>query len=106
MKKKIQPTMTWDEAPDTITPIELAKILGIGEPGARNKFNEKGFPRIEGLGSNRKADKQAARLYLQCVNIKTNQKDAIISLLLFEIKSLNSKLENLLEGEKINEIKN
>lgn len=95
MKKKLEPSMTWDEAPDTITPIELAKILGIGEPGARRKFDEKGFPRIEGLGTNRKADKQAARLYLQGINIKTNQKDAITGLLLFELKQLNTNLQKV-----------
>ena len=46
MKKKIEPSMTWEEAPDTIGPDELAKILGVGEPNARSKFDEKGFPRI------------------------------------------------------------
>ena len=92
------------EAPDTIGPDELAKILGVGEPSARNKFDEKGFPRIPGLGNLRKADKQAVRLYLQGINIKTNQKEAITGLLLFEIKNLNIKLENLLERGKFNEV--
>ncbi len=104
MKKKIEPSMTWEEAPDTIGPDELAKILGVGEPSARNKFDEKGFPRIPGLGNLRKADKQAVRLYLQGINIKTNQKEAITGLLLFEIKNLNIKLENLLERGKFNEV--
>lgn len=97
MRKKKEPSMTWEEAPDTIGPEELAKILGIGEPGARNKFDEKGFPRIPGLGNLRKADKNAARLYIQGINLKTNQKDSIIGLLLFEIKKLNVNLERIKE---------
>ena len=101
MKKKIEPSMTWEEAPDTIGPDELAKILGVGEPSARAKFDEKGFPRIPGLGNLRKADKQAARLYLQGINIKTNQKEAITGLLLFEIKKLNTNLnEKILKEEE------
>lgn len=99
MKKKIEASMTWEEAPDTIGPDELAKILGVGEPSARNKFDEKGFPRIPGLGNLRKADKQAARLYLQGINIKANQKEAMTGLLLFELKKLNTNLE-----EKMKEV--
>lgn len=99
MKVKKRTTMTWEEAPDTIGPDELAKILGIGEPNARAKFDEKGFPRIPGLGNLRKADKQVARLYLQGINIKTNQKEAITELLLFELKQLNTNLQKVrMEG--------
>lgn len=101
MKKKIKPSMTWENAPDTIGPEELAKILGIGEPGARNKFDEKDFPRIQGLGNLKKADKNAARLYIQGVNIKANQKEAITGLLLFELKKLNTNLEKM-KGEDQN----
>ena len=86
-------------------PEELAKILGIGEPGARKKFDEKDFPRIQGIGSTRKADKNAVRLYIQGINIRTNQKDAIMSLLLFELKKLNTSLE-LMKGEKENVMSN
>lgn len=99
MKKKIEPSMTWEEAPDTIGPDELAKILGVGEPSARAKFDEKGFPRIQGLGNLRKADKHAARLYLQGINIKTNQREAVMGLLLFEVKKLNTNL-----NEKLKEV--
>ena len=92
MKTKIEPTMTWEDAPDTITPDELSKILGIGEASARNKFDEKGFPKISGLGNLRKADKNMARLYLQGVNVNQNQKDTMLGLLLFELKKLNTNL--------------
>lgn len=94
-KVKINPTMTWDEAPDTITPVELAKILGIGEPGARQKFDEKNFPRIPGLGNIRKADKNVARLYIQGISIKENLKEALNGMLLFEIKKLNNNFEEM-----------
>lgn len=93
MKTKIEASLTWDEAPDTIGPTELAKILGVGEPSARAKFDEKGFPRIRGLGNTRKADKNAARLYIQGINIKDNQKDTMTGLLLFELKQLNNNFK-------------
>lgn len=92
---KVKPTLTWDEAPDTITPVELAQILGVGTPNARQKFDEKGFPRIQGLGKIRKADKNAARLYIQGINIKENQKEAINSMLLFELKKLNNNFNEM-----------
>lgn len=93
MRCKMKPTLSWEDAPDTIGPMELAKILGVGEPNARAMFDTKGFPRIPGLGVIRKADKQAARLYLQGINIKANPKEAISGLLLFELKKLNTNLE-------------
>lgn len=98
-KQKMQPTLTWEDAPDTITPFELAKILGIGEPSARAKFDEKNFPRISGIGSTRKADKTAARLYIQGITIKGNTKEAIGEMLLFEIKKLNNNFESLKTNE-------
>lgn len=94
-KMKLKSTMTWEDAPDTITPVELAQILGIGENAARQKFDEKGFPRIPGLGNIRKADKNAARLYIQGINIKENQKEAINSMLLFELKKLNNNFNEM-----------
>lgn len=93
MRKVTTPTMSWEDAPDTIGPNELAKILGVGEPSARAKFDEKGFPRIPGLGNLRKADKQAARLYLQGGNTKSISTDILSSQILFELKKLNTKLE-------------
>ena len=100
MKKKVTPSMSWEEAPDIITPYELSKILGIGEPGARKKFDEKDFPRIVGLGNLRKADKEAVRLYIQGINIKQNQKETITGLLLFELKKINNRLEEKIKEEK------
>ena len=65
MGRKKKAFMLWEEAPDIITPEELSELLNVGIQGARDKFNEKGFPRISGLGNIDKADKEAARLYLQ-----------------------------------------
>lgn len=94
-KRKIESSLTWENAPDTIGPSELAKILGIGIPAARDKFKEEKFPRIKGIGNTYLADKEVARLYIQGINVKNNTKDAINGLLLFEIKKLNSNLEEM-----------
>ena len=63
--------LTWSEAPDIINPYDLADILGIGENKAREIFNRKDFPRIQGTGVKQIADKQAARLWCMNINITT-----------------------------------
>ena len=65
MKTKQTPTLSWQEAPDIISPEDLSKILGCGIATARNKFDETNFPIIKGLGNLKKADKEAVRLYIQ-----------------------------------------
>ena len=72
MRVETKPTMKWEDAPDTITPNDLAAILGIGIGGARAIFDKDDFPKISkrDIGNIGKADKEAARLYIQGVNIK------------------------------------
>ncbi len=55
--------ITYGELPDTITPYDYADWRGIGENKAREIFNSKGFPRIEGTGVKQIADKRAVYLY-------------------------------------------
>lgn len=56
-------TKTYNELPDTITPFDYAEWRGVGENTARNIFNRKGFPRIQGTGVKQLADKRAVYLY-------------------------------------------
>lgn len=56
-------TKTYEELPDTITPFDYMEWRGVGENTAREKFNSKGFPRIEGTGVKQLADKRAVFLY-------------------------------------------
>lgn len=56
-------TKTFSDLPDTITPYDYAEWRGIGENKAREIFNSKGFPRIEGVGVKQIADKRAVYLY-------------------------------------------
>lgn len=56
-------TVTFESLPDTITPYDYADWRGIGENKAREIFNSKGFPRIEGTGVKQIADKRAVYLY-------------------------------------------
>lgn len=58
-----QPTKTYEELPDTITPYDYMEWRGVGEPTARNIFNMKGFPRIKGTGVKQLADKRAVYLF-------------------------------------------
>ena len=65
MKVKQIVTMSWQEAPDIISPEDLSKILGCGISTARNKFDETNFPIIKNIGNLIKADKEAVWLYIQ-----------------------------------------
>lgn len=56
-------TITFNDLPETITPLDYANWRGIGENKAREIFNSKGFPRIQGTGVKQLADKVAVRLY-------------------------------------------
>lgn len=101
MKTKKISTMTWDEAPDTITPEDLSKILGIGIIGARNLFDKTDFPKISkgDIGNVGKADKEAVRLYIQGFRIKENSRNAMEYMILLELKRLNKLIES---KEKVN----
>lgn len=92
MNVKKEVTMTWDEAPDTITPDIYAKIRGHSPQWARDRFNEKNFPKIE--SGKQIADKTAVMLYDIGINIKTQTKQGIEFLILLELQKLNKRLEN------------
>ena len=91
VKKEI--TMTWDEAPDTITPEVYAQIRGISPQKARDLFNTKGFPRLESAGNKQLVDKTAVRLYDMGINPKANQKTSIEFLILLELQKINERRE-------------
>jgi len=56
-------TITYEQLPDTITPLDYADWRGVGENTARSIFNRKDFPRIQGTGVKQIADKRAVYLY-------------------------------------------
>lgn len=58
-----KPTKTYKELPDTITPYDYADWRGCGENKAREIFNSKGFPRIQGVGNKQLADKRAVFIF-------------------------------------------
>ena len=90
------PKMSWEEAPDTITPEDLSKILGIGIIGARNLFDKPDFPKISksDIGNIGKADKEVARLYIQGVKVKENNKNVLEYMILQELKKLNENFKS------------
>ena len=56
-------TKNYNDLPDTITPYDYMEWRGVGENIAREIFNSKGFPRIEGTGVKQLADKRAVLLF-------------------------------------------
>ena len=102
MRVKKAPSMTWAEAPDTITPEILAEILGVGQENARKIFDEPDFPKLSKsiIGNIGKADKEAARLYIQGIKFnKNNTKEGLLGMIYLELKRINTK-------EELEEIKN
>ena len=96
--------MPWAEAPDIITPEDLAKILGCGISTARNKFNEKDFPAISGLGNIKKADKEATRAYLQGKIYTEYQSRTITNRMQKEILETLQEIEEILKTSNIDNI--
>lgn len=97
--KKCKCTLTWKKAPETITPVDLAKILGIGENKAREIFNSKGFPRVRGVGIKQLADKQMAHLWIKGINISSNDNVLLLNIL-DVLQQINSKLEMIKDGKE------
>lgn len=95
MRTETKATMKWENAPDTITPKDLAAILGIGIEGARAIFDKDDFPKIskKDIGNIGKADKEVARLYIQGINVKKHPKESLLTMIYFELKKLNSKTD-------------
>ena len=105
MRVECTPDMTWEEAPDTITPKELSRILGIGIAGARKIFSKNDFPKISEsiIGNIGKADKEMVRLYIQGISLKRNEKEDMLNLIYLELKHINSKLNLHQNIEKFDE---
>ncbi len=81
--------MNWEDAPDTITPEIYAKIRGHSEQWARDRFNEKDFPKLE--SGKQIADKTAVRLYDMGINTKTQAKQGIEFLIFLELQKINER---------------
>ena len=69
-------TKTYEELPDTITPYDYAEWRGIGENKAREIFNKKDFPKIQGVGVKKLADKRA--VYLYDLGLKEEEKQEVL----------------------------
>lgn len=67
MSKKLK----WSDLPDIITPLDLMKVLPVGETTARNMFNAKDFPRIKHTGVKQIADKEAVRYWCMGLDVNT-----------------------------------
>ena len=75
MKEK-KPTITYQDLPETISPLDYANWRGIGKNKAREIFNSKGFPRLQGTGVKLLADKRA--VYLYDLGLKPEEKQEVL----------------------------
>lgn len=90
-RKKIIPTMNWNDAPDTVDPEIVSKILGCSKKTAEKYFNEDDFPILDKIGL--RADKEAARMYFQGFRVKKNQKLCVEQMILIELQKINKRKE-------------
>jgi len=95
MRNKVEQTMTWEEAEETIDADVLAKILAIGIKPARKIFKRYDFPVIPETENQPKADKEAARLYIQRMDFKNFPTEKIEYLTLMEIKKQTESLQEV-----------
>jgi hypothetical protein len=79
----------WEDLPDVITPLDLMKVLPIGEATARNMFNAEDFPRIKHTGVKQIADKEAVRYW--CMGLDVG------------VEVVNKILEKIDRGVKTND---
>ena len=71
-----KPTKKYEDLPETISPLDYAEWRGIGENKAREIFNSKGFPRLQGTGVKQLADKRAVLLYE--LGLKPEEKQEVL----------------------------
>ena len=71
-----KPILKYEELPETISPLDYAEWRGIGENKAREIFNSKGFPRLQGTGVKQLADKRA--VYLYDLGLKEEEKQEVL----------------------------
>lgn len=81
--KERKPTLKYEDLPETISPLDYANWRGIGENKAREIFNSKGFPRIQGTGVKQLADKRAVLLYE--LGLKEEEKQEVLKEIAKEI---------------------
>lgn len=104
MKVKHLPTMSWKEAPDIITPEDLSQILGCGIATARNKFDETNFPIIKNMGSLKKADKEAVKLYLQGKDYMEYKSRTVSNRIQKEILETLKEIKDLIQNSNVSSI--
>lgn len=90
MRIKRESRMSWQEAPDIISPEDLSNITGIGI-----QFDSPDFPSINKsiIGNTGKADKEAVRLYLQGIKFKNNDKNVLLAMIYKELRQINLYIE-------------
>ena len=71
-----KPTKTYEDLPETISPLEYPECRGIGENKAREIFNRKDFARLKGTGLKQLADKRA--VYLYDLGLKDEEKQEVL----------------------------
>lgn len=78
-----KPIITFEELPETISPMDYANWRGIGENKAREIFNRKDFPRLKGTGVKQLADKRSVLLY--DLGLKEEEKQTVLKEIAKEI---------------------
>ena len=102
MPRLVEPSLSWDEAPDILTPKHLAELLGVSTKKANEIFNSREFPILSENVSKKGAYKYSVAKFLgieipikKLIQMKFNQKQFKFRLLDSMKKQINSMKFNL-----------
>lgn len=96
MPKPIEPSLSWDDAPDILTTKHLSQLLGVSTKKANEIFNSKNFPMLSENVTKRGAYKYAVAKFLG-IEIEKEKKvtsgnEDMISILKQILDTLNQKM--------------
>lgn len=96
MPRLVEPSLSWDEAPDILTPKHLAELLGVSTKKANEIFNSREFPILSENVSKKGAYKYSVAKFLG-IEIQKEKKENsvnedVVSILREILDTLNQKM--------------
>ena len=93
MPKPIEPSLSWNDAPDILTPKHLSQLLGVGIKKANEIFNSREFPLLSENVTKRGAYKYSVAKFLGIeIEKETSKNEDMVKILQQILDTLNQKM--------------
>ena len=96
MPKPIEPSLSWADAPDILTPKHLSQLLGVGIKKANEIFNSREFPLLSENVTKRGAYKYSVAKFLgieiEKEKKETSRNEDMVKILQQILDTLNQKM--------------